>query len=86
MVARPPLGELSADLATLARDEWQSRTRYGKVLYPFWLFDKLFEWFSLLVFISFILFASLVVGFLTWEPDIDAPSTPAVHKEGSNDD
>lgn len=43
-----------AELGHLIRNEWQRRTWYGKLWFPFWLIERAYFYTSLLLFAAFV--------------------------------
>ena len=56
----PHLRDLPGELVEVMRGEWNRRTRFGKLLYPFWILDSVMQWIAFLLFMAFIVVVSWI--------------------------
>jgi len=52
----PSIRDVPGELCTLMSDEWNRRTRWGKLVYPLWLLGSAIHW------VSFFSFMGLLIG------------------------
>lgn len=67
--------ELPGDLAAIMTEEWNSRTKLGKALYPLWVVDSTMQWLALLFFLAIVGGMSIV-----WKA-MNSPIPLRTHKE-----
>lgn len=73
--------ELPGLMYKTAREEWQNRTWWGKLLYPGWLAMVSLMWITLLLFLVTFGFPVLANRFLDWLAEAWNRNTPATHKD-----
>lgn len=67
--------EILGDFAVIMRDEWNSRTKLGKALYPLWAFDSAMQWLTVLFFLCVMVIVDAFVKVMS------KPTAPSIYKE-----
>ena len=74
MTDDPQLRSLPREWHRLMRDEWNSRTAFGKLFYPFWLAEAAFQWSVLISVVLLVELSHLVLSAGEWL-ETKVPST-----------
>jgi hypothetical protein len=73
----PQLRSLPREWKRLMLNEWNSRTSFGKLFYPFWLFESAFQWSVFIGVFLLVEFVSLSVSAGDWFEQ----KVPSTHKD-----
>lgn len=64
----------------MMRDEWNSRTWWGKALYPLWLVDSAVQWIAFLAFFAFLTTAAWFLRLFNSDREKSGSVLPEVYK------
>lgn len=79
------LRELAAAAVEAIRDEWNSRTTYGKAWFPVWLLWSVYRWTVVLFILALIAVAVRIVTVLDSAERTGESLTPNTHKDEVDD-